>query len=323
MDAQKLELLAQVASMYYLEDQTQAYIARQFGYSRSMVSRLLTEARQNGVVEIRINRQIVRNQSLEQQLIQAFSLKDARVLSRGTMERGLMSRYLGMLAAGYLQVIIKNEMKIGVGWGSTLWETINALQSKKFNDIDVIGIIGAVGTSNGVMDGPEIARRLARMFGGRFQILPAPLIVESESTQKAIMQDGSLAPIFDMANELDMALMGVGTTEAENSSIVRAGYVKPEEMRDLQAKGIVGDVCAIHFDAEGSISDDPINRRVIGIRPEQLRNVPLRVAVAGGEVKALPIYAACKSGLINVLITDEVAAQGALQRIKDGIKAKS
>jgi DNA-binding transcriptional regulator LsrR (DeoR family) len=314
MDIQKMELLAQVASLYYLENQTQDHIARQFGYSRSMVSRLLTEARQSGVVEIRVHRQILRNHSLEQQLIQAFSLQDARVLSRGTMDSSLMLRYLGTLAGEYLQTVIHSEMRIGVGWGSTLWETINSLQPKKYTGIDVVGIIGAVGTMNGEMDGPEIARRLARMFGGRYYILPAPLIVESEATQKAIMQDASLTSILDMAVNLDMALVGIGTTASDHSSIVRAGYIQPDEMNALHAKGIVGDICAIHFDGDGEISDDPINRRVVGISPDHLKKIPLRVAVAGGEPKAVPIYAACRTGLINVLITDEVAAQGALQR---------
>jgi deoxyribonucleoside regulator len=314
MNIQKMELLAQVASLYFVDNQTQDQIAQKFGYSRSMVSRLLAEARQSGVVEFRINHQVVRNYSLEQELVQAFSLREARVLSRGTMNADTMLRYLGMLSSAYLQSVVRSSMRIGVSWGSALWETINAMQPMNYVDVDVIGIIGAVGSLSGEMDGPEIARRLARLLGGRFYNLPAPLIVENEATQKAIMQDASLSTILDMAGTSDMVLVGIGSTDPDYSSIVRAGYLAREEMQELYNQGIIGDVCAIHFDANGRIADIPINRRVIGIQADDLRKIPLRVAVAGGSAKSQPIYGACKIGLVNVLITDEIAAQGALSR---------
>ena len=53
--ADDLLLLADVAQQYYLEDMTQEQIARRIGVSRSNVSRMLKDARERGVVEIRIH----------------------------------------------------------------------------------------------------------------------------------------------------------------------------------------------------------------------------------------------------------------------------
>ena len=53
-------LLADVAEMYYLEDKNQSEIAESVGVTRSMISRMLTEARENGIVEIRIQRPLQR-----------------------------------------------------------------------------------------------------------------------------------------------------------------------------------------------------------------------------------------------------------------------
>ena len=44
--------LAYVARRYYLEDQKQSDIARELGVSRPLVSRMLSEARELGIVEI-------------------------------------------------------------------------------------------------------------------------------------------------------------------------------------------------------------------------------------------------------------------------------
>ena len=59
------ELLAQIAELYYDGGQTQTQIAALLRYSRSMISRYLTEARELGIVEIRINHPVQRRLDLE------------------------------------------------------------------------------------------------------------------------------------------------------------------------------------------------------------------------------------------------------------------
>ena len=51
----KTERLVNVARMYYEQDRTQSEIADQYGISRPMVSKLLKEARDKGIVTIRIS----------------------------------------------------------------------------------------------------------------------------------------------------------------------------------------------------------------------------------------------------------------------------
>ena len=50
----KVERLVEVARMYYEQDRTQGEIAAHYGISRPMVSKLLKEARDTGIVTIRI-----------------------------------------------------------------------------------------------------------------------------------------------------------------------------------------------------------------------------------------------------------------------------
>src|SRR3954447_1114472 len=47
-------MLYAVAKLYYLEDATQAEVAAQLGTSRATVSRLLSEARRQGIVKIQV-----------------------------------------------------------------------------------------------------------------------------------------------------------------------------------------------------------------------------------------------------------------------------
>ncbi|WP_143316795.1 helix-turn-helix domain-containing protein, partial [Clostridium sp. HBUAS56017] len=52
---EKLFLLSEVASLYYNHNMTQSEIANRIFTSRSKISRLLKEAKDKGVVQIKIN----------------------------------------------------------------------------------------------------------------------------------------------------------------------------------------------------------------------------------------------------------------------------
>ena len=79
MNAERLELLATIAGYYYEDGLTQADIASRLGYTPSMISRLLSEARKQGVVEIRIRHPLARRSDLERELQEKLDLKLVRV----------------------------------------------------------------------------------------------------------------------------------------------------------------------------------------------------------------------------------------------------
>lgn len=72
-------LIAKVAYLYYEKGQTQREIAQKIGITRVAVSRILTEARTDGIVEIEVHYPWT-SKDLEKQLVTTFGLKDAKVL---------------------------------------------------------------------------------------------------------------------------------------------------------------------------------------------------------------------------------------------------
>ena len=72
--------LAEVASMYYEREMTQAAIADELGLSRVKVYRLLKEARDQNVVQIFVDWPVQRDEVLEQALADTFGLQSALVL---------------------------------------------------------------------------------------------------------------------------------------------------------------------------------------------------------------------------------------------------
>ena len=307
------ELLARIASMYYEEDMTQAHIARKTGYSRSMISRYLKEARRLGIVEISVHHPLARRADLEKALRERFALRHVRVLDRTSNDYSRTLRSVGALAAQLLEEIVEDGMVIGMSWGTGLAETVQACRPQNRRGVFVIQIIGAVGAANPAIDGPELARLLAHKLGGDYATLPAPLFVESEAVREALERSRQVQEVFSWAEKMDVALVGVGTVDREYSSLIRSGYLTPEQLDEFIQAGAVGDVCTFHFDIHGRLVHPPLQRCLVTIEPTTLMRTPIRLGVAAGQAKARPMVGALRSRLINALVTDHVAANQVLQ----------
>jgi deoxyribonucleoside regulator len=308
MDDDHFELLADVASLYYEEGLTQQEISIRLQYSRSRISRLLTEAQRRGVVEIHINHPLARNRSMENKLQEMFNLKSVRVCqNRGESYESMLQR-LGALAARLVMQNLYDEIIIGLSWGAALAEMANSFRPMHCTGARVVQMIGTVGSVDPTTDGPGLVRRFAAAIDGRAYTLAAPWFFDNKLVRDALLEDRRLQESLAMARRVNLAVVGVGTIIPELSSIVRAGYITVEQANYLSSLGIVGDVCGLQFDINGKMIELPITGYVFGINVDILREVPMVIGVAGGSKKALSILGGLRSKLINALVTDEAAA---------------
>ena len=306
------ELLAEIASMYYERDLIQSEIARQVGLSRPKVSRLLKEARDLGVVKIIIDYPWRTDPDLETQLLSRYSLKAVRVLVSKDRPYEQMLQGLGSLAARYVEAILKPQDILGMSWGTALYQTACAMHPEKKKAIKVVQMIGAVGTSDPLIDGPDLARFLADLYGGEYRYLHAPLVVKDPAVRDALIQEDHVRETLKLARNANIALVGIGTMVPESSSLVRAGYLDAQTAAEFEQSGVVGDICARQYDINGQILETDLNQRIIGVELEALHHIDQVIGVAGGEPKSKTILGALRGKHINVLITDDRAAREVL-----------
>lgn len=307
--AERRELLAQVASMYYEENVMQSEIAKRLNTSTSTISRLLQEARDAGVVEITIHYPWKSSAELEEQMVNRFDLLHVKVLLGHGRSYTQMLHGLGVLSAQYLESILSEGMTLGISWGTALYHTVKALQPARQFPIMVVQMIGAVGMSNPAIDGPDLARQLANLYEGECQYLYAPLIVADSHAKEVLLQQDQIHKVLEVARKADVALVGIGSPIPKVSSLLRAGYLTRDMLPELQNQGVVGDVCARHYDIHGRILDIELNQRVVGLELEALHQIDQVIGVAGGATKAKAILGALKGHHVNVLITDDTAAK--------------
>jgi deoxyribonucleoside regulator len=312
----RASLLADVAEMYYLEQKNQAEIAKAVGVTRSMISRMLTEARESGIVEIRIQRPLQSDPELEAALKEQFSLKDVFVVVTSHRSGERLTRTLGSAGAQMLKRYLAPDKILGLAWGTSISATVDAFEVSEPMPVKVVQLVGAMGARNMEYDGHDLVSRLAEKLGGEAYYLNAPYLCQSAEIAQSLLETKSVRETISVGKKTDVALLGIGSTALEYSSFYLAGYVTRHELEELRRAGGVGDVCGLHFDVNGQPACEDFCERLVSIRKHDLLTIPVRLGVAGGDGKAEAILGALRSKYVNVLVVDNVTARKVLELTK-------
>jgi DNA-binding transcriptional regulator LsrR (DeoR family) len=312
MEAELSKLLYKIARAYYDDGLTQQQIADEFGVSRVKVNRLLVRAKDEGIVRIQVVAPQDNDADSERRLEEAYGLQEVVLVPAPRGERALLDA-LGAGAASYLARVLKANDTVAMAWGNTLSAVVDRMGFMPLPGSRVVQLLGGLGNPEDDVHSMELARRMAQKLQARLRPIPAPGIVKTRRIRDAFLNDDTVSAAIRLAAHADVALVGVGTLD-QRSLVVRAGTIlSPAEVRQLRAEGVVGDVALRFFDAEGRQVQDEINARVIGVTAEELKAMRRVVAVAGGASKQAAILGALRSGLVDVLISDEATGAALLK----------
>ena len=309
------QLPTRVAWFYYMENLTQAEIAERLGLTRARVNRILSEARESGIVQIKLNSSFSSCTALEHALKQRCGLRDAVIIPSPENPDLLLSA-LGMAAGDYLSRFLEENRlsAIGIGWGATLRETIRHVRPAKYPDLNVTSMMGGL-TQGLELNTFEIAGELARRLQANCRYLAAPIYAASARSRDTILAQEVFGEVMERLARIELALLSLGDLSSR-SLLIRHGLPRDVSVDELRAKGAVGDVLGQFLDSAGKPISHGINRRAIALPLDSLAEVKTVVLIAGGTNKMRIIAAALKGGFSDVLITDEKTAAGALNLLE-------
>lgn len=308
-----LDLMVQVAEKYYVDQLTQAQIAEMYDISRSTISRLLSRARDEGIVRIQIVRPQTRQPTLEQRLCTQFGMSEAIVIAaqQWPTQSSEVRRLVGFEAAQFVDPLIKPHMLVGVGRGRTLAELAHGLsQRATLRNITLVQLLGDIDIQHSLARGAEITRVLCEGYGGAGYFLNAPALVQDRALANLLMQSSNIQQVSALYDRLDLAIVGIGALR--NSPLVLAGLLSEPEIQQLADAGAVGDICGHFYTADGVLVDDAYPGVSIGISWQQLHACPQTIVIATGAEKVAPILGLLRIHMIDVLVTDERTAEQVL-----------
>jgi len=139
----KTHLMVKVAKEYFEVGKTQQEIAGSLRISRSSVSRLLTRAREEGIVQIAVDTPAGIYFELEKKLEKTYGLIEAIVIeTRNYDSQDSVALELGQAAANYLDRTVQKNDVIGFAWGTTMKAMVDSMQPRKIPGIKVFQMNG-------------------------------------------------------------------------------------------------------------------------------------------------------------------------------------
>jgi deoxyribonucleoside regulator len=306
-----LHTIARVAYLYYTESLNQQEIAEQLHLSRITVGRMLQRAREEGIVQIKINTPDNVFFDIERQLIQQYGLKDAIV----TMEAEAgdpLYRTLAEATANWLLSHVWKGARIGLGMGRTISHIPSVFKPERPLECTFSEVTGGASMASKGVTQYNIVSKMAELAGGRAEYIYAPIIVSNKDACQALMNEAPVREALERARQCDIMIQGIGPVDYTALLYIH-DYLNQQELESLLAQGGVGDLLGRYFDQYGESIESPLDQRIIGLTLDDIARIPWSVVVAGGAEKVPALRAVINKHLINILITDVSTAKHLLK----------
>lgn len=308
-DAQTLEDALRVARMYYELELTTNQVASQLGVSRTKVSRLLTWAKDRGLIETRVVDHRDHRLDLERRIEDAFDIATVKVVPvADTSADEAAMQAVTLYAAHHLNRLVRPTATLAIAWGNTVSRMARVLVPKPVPGMQIVQMNGS-GNSGPVSSyAADIIMRFAANYRGTPHLLPIPAYFDDPATRKAMDRERIIGRVRMLARDADIGLFGIGVPDAD-AYVYQAGYVERHELEALRADGIVGDVATMFFRADGSYEDVAMNARSGGPALSDLLRHQQSICVVTGRRKRDAVLGALRGRFMNTLIVDERIAR--------------
>lgn len=309
-------LLYAAAKMYYTDEATQAEIAAHLQTSRATISRLLYEARRQGIVRIEViptdneaAHDLADRVTAVLGLTAVYISEPLPVPGRGEAIEDVMG---SVLAAAVGRGLMAVGLDVGdvmlVSSGRTIYE-VARFELPKLPGVIVAPTVGGTDQPEAWYQTNEITRLVAARIGGRPAFLYAPALPGAELFQ-TLKTDPAIQRVLNLWPHARCVLTGVGAPPLLRTDAPQ--FVNVTTSPDLIEA--VGDVCSRFFNRAGAPVAFAGSERLIAVDLETLKSIPTVIAVAAGRNKVAPIIAAARAKLFSQLVTDPRTAEDILAR---------
>jgi DNA-binding transcriptional regulator LsrR (DeoR family) len=308
------ELILRAARLYYEGHYSQDQVASKLNTSRSNVSRMLSDAKRLGFVEIKVVSPTHKHEALSAQLSELLNIKDVQVITSESNDLTLNT--VGRAAASALLMHLRDNQTIAISWGRGLEAAVVNTHSETLSGLKVTQLMGSLSSVNTSVSAEEVGRNLAKNLNAQFVPFLSPVVVSHAKTRDSLLEEDSIAKTLRLARTAHVALVGIGSAGSSSSEMVFEEFKSPKALRDELVKDYAGDIAARFYKKDGTPLSAALDARVIGLTLEEIKNIPRVIGVASGAEKVLGVVGAARAGLIDTLIVDLACANSVIKSLQ-------
>lgn len=293
---EKQQKLAHVARRYYLEDWKQSDIAKELGVSRPLISRMLSEARALGVVEITIHQPGAKASDLLDRLWLSNSIRGGVLVEDGGDDYAT-NQLLSQGAVDLLGQI--GARRLGVGWGYLIGQLVSWLEENPQPDsaiTDVCPLVGNASIPARNYQSNENVRLMAQQLGAAPHFLYLPALPESLEEKQVLCSTEVYRQIHQQWEQIDTALVNIGNypSSPDFASLVRYGSL-------LQQQRACGRMLVYYFNEAGTVIQSEQDF-AIQIPIDALQRCPNIVGVCSANTGPKALLGALRSGFFTHIV---------------------
>jgi DNA-binding transcriptional regulator LsrR (DeoR family) len=290
-----------VARRFYLEGRSKVEIAEELGVSRFKVARILDEAVERGLVEVRVHLPTPIDPVLSEDVREHLGLRRAVVVEHpGSGSGGTVRTELGKVAAGLLEEVVGADDVLGLTCSRTVAATTAAL--RRLPHCPIVQLTGTLAGPDMEAGSVESVRRATVVGGGKGFPIYAPMVLPDADTVHALCGQPAIRQTMNRIGDVTVAVVAVGAWTRELSTVWE--QVSAADRRSADEAGAVGEIGARLFDDRGAPVSSPVDARVLGATLAQLRAIPEVVGLAHGAGRAEAVRAAVAGGVVDTLVCD-------------------
>ena len=249
---------------------------------------------------------------LEEEIVNALGLKKAIIVKECFGKNDETENGVGIAFGSLLEELLTDGKTLAITGGTTIAKMVDYMprMAHEVKELHVLPARGSVG-ERVELHANTIAAKLAQKLNAKYEVLTIPDNLSNQSIH-FIKNEPQIQKLLQKLAKTDMIIFGIG------NAIKMAKHRKeaPEILKLLETEKAVSESFRHYFNAEGEVV---YGQEVIGVSPSMAKNIPYRIAVAGGEEKASAILASKALLQEGYLILDESAARG-IMKILDELK---
>lgn len=296
-EEQKIERMIAIARMYYENDMNQNQIAKALGISRPLVSLLLTEAREAGIVTIKINDISVNKDKLVKRLKERFLIKHVILVSDEPIADETNTA-VAKAAYEYCFDEKNDDKQVGIGWGSMMGrmaDLVESLDDKKRNNGNIFPLTGGISSVIRGYHTNEIVRILALKTGKTADFLYVPALFDTNIELEFVKQTEPYSNIQNQWNTMEQAIVSISNFPSYPDMGVNTIYGDR-----LMKEHAVGRMLAHYYDKNGNIIfptvDSVLQASILQLKKAQV------IAICSKQVKPIAVAGALRLGVIDTLV---------------------
>lgn len=294
-------LMSEAAVLYYEKKHTQQEIADIMGLSRQTVSKLLNDALNENIVEIKIHNPEKDCEDLQKLIVEKYPVKKCIVTGVSTKNEALRRTMTVKKASEYIVSVIKEGNKrIALSWGRTVQDLINTIPEINTNGNIVFPLFGATDNENSYFASNELVRSMADKIGADVKYAWFPYLADSNDDCELLKKLSYYEKMQNLWDNADVAIVGIGNTKILDIFGKTFGYSEKHSK-------VIGDIATHFFDEQGNLIK--LYENTLCASADNIKNAKESIGVACGDDKVTAICGALRTSLVDTLITDEYTAR--------------